>query len=335
MGDPRASYPDPVTESASPGTIDTDVFPDFDSDARPLGAGDDDSSEFRFLDEPFGEDDYPLERRAHYVTTVIVSHDGAVWLPAVVTTLSQQTRPTNAVVGVDNASSDASAEILEESLGADRVVRRTTNDGFGAAVAAGLALARESAPPIDDHIVEWVWLLHDDSAPDPECLDALLLAADKQPSADVLGPKVLGWHDRRLLLEVGVSVNADGRRVTGLERREHDQGQHDGDRDVLAVSSAGMLIRRDTWERLDGFDPNLPLFRDDLDLCWRVHRAGGRVIVATDAVIHHREASAHGRREMDLRPHRADREAAVRVLVAQAPAALAPLVALRLFVGSV
>lgn len=314
-----------MTESTSPGTVDLD--PRVDSV---------DGDPYAFLNEPFEtSDSSPLfPRRSHYVTTVIVAHDGAVWLPAVVTTLAQQTRPTNAVVGVDNASHDSSAVILEESLGADRVVRRATNDGFGAAVADGIALARSSEPQLNDDVIEWVWLLHDDSAPDASCLEALLDSADNQPSAVVLGPKVLGWHDRRLLLEVGATVNADGRRVTGLERREHDQGQHDGDRDVLAVSSAGMLIRRDVWDELGGFDPNLPLFRDDLDLCWRVHRAGGRVIVATDAVIHHREASAHGRRQTEIRPHRADREAAVRVLLAQAPAALAPLVALRLFLGS-
>lgn len=314
-----------MTESTSPGAV--DLGPSMDSA---------DGDPFAFLNEPLeAADGSPLfPRRAHYVTTVIVSHDGAVWLPAVVTTLAQQTRPTNAVVGVDNASQDASALILEESLGGDRVVRRTTNGGFGAAVADGLALAHASEPQLNDDVIEWVWLLHDDSAPDSRCLEALLDAADNQPSAVVLGPKVLGWHDRRLLLEVGATVNADGRRVTGLERREHDQGQHDGDRDVLAVSSAGMLIRRDVWDELGGFDPNLPLFRDDLDLCWRVHRAGGRVIVATDAVIHHREASAHGRRHTQIRPHRADREAAVRVLLAQAPAPLVPLVALRLFLGS-
>lgn len=296
---------------------------------------------YAFLSDPaddefgFESDVEPLPRRSHYVTTVIVTHDGAVWLPAVVTTLAQQTRSTNAVVGVDNNSSDASADILVESLGADRVVRRSESQGFGAAVAAGLDLADGTRPPLGDPIVEWVWLLHDDSAPDAGCLEALLEAADNQPSAVVVGPKILGWHDRRLLLEVGVSVNADGRRVTGLERREHDQGQHDGDRDVLSVSSAGMLVRRDIWDRLAGFDSNLPLFRDDLDFCWRVHRAGGRVIVATNAVLHHREASAHGRRAMDSAPHRADREAAVRVLVSQAPAVLAPLVAARLFLGSV
>lgn len=59
-----------------------------------------------------------------------------------------------------------------------------------------------------------------------------------------------------------MAITADGRRVTGLERWEHDQGQHDGTRDVLAVSSAGMLIRRDIWDGLGGFDPQLPLFRE-------------------------------------------------------------------------
>lgn len=292
---------------------------------------------FGFLDEPF-DADAPvtplLPRRRHFVTTVVVAHDGAVWLPAVLTTLAQQTRPSNAIFGVDNASSDASGSLLEQSLGAERVIRLDQDAGFGAAAAAAVDLGSSTQPPLPDDVVQWVWLLHDDSAPDAMCLEKLLDAADDQPSVVVLGPKILGWHDRRLLLEVGVSVNADGRRVTGLERREHDQGQHDGVRDVLAVSTAGMLVRRDVWDRLGGFDPNLPLFRDDVDFCLRVHRAGGRVIVATDAVLHHREASAHGRRKSGMRPHRADREAAVRVLVAHAPAALAPFVALRLFLGS-
>ena len=290
-----------------------------------------------FLDEPFDGDARvtpPLPRRRHFVTTVVVAHDGAVWLPAVLTTLAQQTRPSNAIFGVDNASSDSSGALLEESLGAERVIRRAQDSGFGAAVAAAVDLGSSIQPPLPDDVVEWVWLLHDDSAPDAMCLEKLLDAADDQPSVVVVGPKILGWHDRRLLLEVGVSVNADGRRVTGLERREHDQGQHDGVRDVLAVSSAGMLIRRDVWDRLRGFDPNLPLFRDDVDFCLRVHRAGGRVIVATDAVMHHREASAHGRRKSGMRPHRADREAAVHVLLAHASAPVAPFVALRLFVGS-
>jgi GT2 family glycosyltransferase len=291
-----------------------------------------------------GEDDWQpadsLPRRHHHVTAVLVAHDGATWLPAVLTTLAGQVRPPDAVVGVDTGSTDNSLTLLRASLGVDRVVQAPRTDGFGQAATAGLqhvgrVVVAASDEPAGE-LVQWVWLLHDDGAPDSSCLEALLNTADDNPSAAVLGPKILGWHDRRLLLEVGVSITGAGRRFTGLERREHDQGQHDGVRDVLAVSSAGMLVRREVWDRLGGFDVELPLFRDDLDFCWRAHRAGVRVIVATDAVLHHREASAHGRRDTDVapRPHRADREAAVHVLLSHATILAGPFIALRLVLGS-
>src|SRR2546421_353067 len=85
----------------------------------------------------------------------------------------------------------------------------------------------------------------------------------------------------------GFGMDRAGRRITGIEPREVDQGQHDGDRDVLAVSSAGMLARRDVWDQVGGFDPGMRLFREDTDFCWRVQAAGYRVRVVTDAVIYH------------------------------------------------
>ncbi len=306
------------------------------AEAVASGAGPQTTEWFSVEDYLALEDGPPaLPRREHRVTAVVVGHDGAVWLPAVLTTLAAQTRPPDIAVGVDTGSADGTADLLAASFGAVRTVMLPDGTAFGSAVQAGLDhLGRD---PFPGTAVEWVWLLHDDSAPSTTCLQALLDTADDHPSAAVLGPKILGWHDRRLLLEAGVTVNGAGRRMTGLERREHDQGQHDGVRDVLSVSSAGMLVRRDVWDALEGFDPDLPLFRDDLDFCWRAHRRGERVLVATDAVLHHREASAHGRRADagEVRPHRADREAAVHVLLAQASTPAAPFVALRLLAGSV
>ena len=67
------------------------------------------------------EDEVPaLPRREHHVTAVVVSHDGAVWLPAVLTTLAAQTRLPDAAVGVDTGSVDASPDLLLTSFGADR-----------------------------------------------------------------------------------------------------------------------------------------------------------------------------------------------------------------------
>ena len=102
----------------------------------------------------------------------------------------------------------------------------------------------------------------------------MLRGATETKAAAVLGPKLRDWSNREVILEAGVAVDTAARRVTGVEPREVDQGQHDGDRDALAVSSAGMLIRRDVWEQVGGFDPGIALFMDDIDFCWRVHAAG-------------------------------------------------------------
>ena len=82
----------------------------------------------------------------------------------------------------------------------------------------------------------------------------------RRASAAVLGPKVMDWADRRRPARGrGHASTRAGRRITGIEPREVDQGQHDGDRDVLAVGSAGMLVRRDVWDQVGGFDPAMPL----------------------------------------------------------------------------
>ncbi|NUT25770.1 MAG: glycosyltransferase family 2 protein, partial [Streptomyces sp.] len=157
----------------------------------------------------------------------------------------------------------------------------------------------------------------------------------------VVGPKLRGWYDRRQLLEVGVTIANSGRRWTGLDRREQDQGQHDHVRSVLSVSTAGMLIRRDVFEQLGGFDRRLPLMRDDVDLCWRATAAGHRVLVAPEAVVRHAEAASRERRTVDCvgrtaaSPHKVDKAGAVYTLLVNTRTAVLPWVLLRIMLGTV
>ena len=204
-----------------------------------------------------------LERRIarHDVTAILVSHDGARWLPYSLTALADLTHPPHRVVAVDTGSTDASRRFLVESLTEAGVIDQPEHTPYGeairAAVQAYLGAPGLPTPDVEAPRVEWLWLLHDDSAPEADALRHLLLAAERNPSAAVIGPKIRGWRDGRLLLELGVSVGRGGRRETWLERDETDQGQHDHRREVLAVGSAGMLVRRDVWDELGGFDPAL------------------------------------------------------------------------------
>jgi GT2 family glycosyltransferase len=269
----------------------------------------------------------------HTVTAVIVAHDGARLLPALVQSLRAQTHAVGRIIGVDTGSRDRSGAVLADLIGQDAVYGMDRATGFGQAVWG--ALRRAPARRLDDSgqpQVEWVWLLHDDCEPAPETLDRLLRAASRDRSVAVVGPKVLDGSDRRILREAGVSIDRAGRRVTGIDVGEIDQGQHDHKRGVLAVGSAGLLVRRDVWEQLGGFDTHLRMFRDDVDFCWRVHSAGYRVQVVTDAVIYHRELTARkGRRPEGLSARRLDRRNALYVLAVNLP--LLPF--LTIFAGSV
>ncbi|GAA4570731.1 glycosyltransferase family 2 protein [Planotetraspora kaengkrachanensis] len=253
------------------------------------------------------------------VTAIVVAHDGARWLKETLAALRRQTRPLDRVVGVDNGSRDGSGQLLAEAFGGANVLTMPRSTGFGEAVHEVLGRL-----PHDPRADEWVWLLHDDCAPDARALQTLLWAAEHAPEAAILGPKLLDWLDRRVLLEMGVTVSRSGMRETGLEPREYDQGQHDGEGllDVLSVSTAGMLIRRDVWDQLSGLDPELPLFRDDLDLCWRARAMGHRVLNVPEAVAWHAEAAARRRRRLavsDEHPRRLDRRNALLVIMANLP----------------
>ncbi|GAA2253983.1 MULTISPECIES: glycosyltransferase [Kitasatospora] len=313
----------------------------------------------------------------HLVTAVIVSHDGARWLPQAMAGLLGQDRQVQRILAVDTGSTDTSPQLLQDTLGdwlppgGPLILGRRA--GFGTAVGQAVASAPPLRPedlsysldpsgydpvtggwdefghplgnqddldrggPRETRPIEWLWLLHDDCEPETDALRRLLQVAEATPSAGVVGPKLRSWYDRRQLLEVGVSIARSGRRWTGLDRREQDQGQHDQVRPVLAVSTAGMLVRRDVFEELGGFDKALPLMRDDTDFCWRVNAAGHRVVVAPDAVLRHAEAASRERRAIDCgpaHPHRVDKAGAIYTLLANCKGALLPYVLLRLVIGT-
>ncbi|WP_404817590.1 glycosyltransferase family 2 protein, partial [Streptomyces resistomycificus] len=181
----------------------------------------------------------PPEFPRHVVTAVLVSHDGARWLPDALAGLLGQERPVQCALGADTGSADASAQLVTDALGADRVLHLARRTGFGQAVEEAGRTAPVLTPddlpylkrpsgwdPVtrtwrDDAYdlpelphgepVQWLWLLHDDCAPEPDALAQLLRVVETEyelgrDDVAVVGPKLRGWYDRRQLLEVGVSI---------------------------------------------------------------------------------------------------------------------------------
>ncbi|MDR1635136.1 MAG: glycosyltransferase [Bifidobacteriaceae bacterium] len=231
------------------------------------------------------------------VVAVVVTRGRSDYLPRALVALAGQTLAPAAVIVVDaGARSDPAIAEMAIRCGIPRqiltVVHAVRAKNFGQAVAAGL-FGRAALPLI--------WLLHDDSYPAPDCLANLVARLEMSPLVAVAGPKQVQADHPDRLGEVGVTTTPFGRRVPYGVDGELDQGQYDRLEDVLAVGSAGMLVRGEVWQSLGGMAPALGPFRDGLEFCRRARLAGHRVVVEPNAVLEHEQASYRGLRDSDRR----------------------------------
>jgi GT2 family glycosyltransferase len=141
--------------------------------------------------------------------------------------------------------------------------------------------------------------LHDDVVLDDSAI-RLLVEELYRSNAGIVGPKLVTWDEPNVLQHVGLGVDRFGEVDPLIEPGEFDQEQHDAVRDVFAVPSACLLVRADLFRTVGGFDPSIEYRGDDIDLCWRAHLSGARVLVVPAARARHREQLSDRRPDLSL-----------------------------------
>jgi GT2 family glycosyltransferase len=116
-----------------------------------------------------------------YVTTILVTHNGVTWLSEVVASLSSQKHLPDQIIAVDNGSTDGSVKLLSNA--GIPVIKQSKTAGFGLAVATAVS----KLPPAVDENNEWLWIIHDDCAPDKFALAKLLEAVVERPQVAIAG----------------------------------------------------------------------------------------------------------------------------------------------------
>ena len=219
------------------------------------------------------------------VVAVVVVHDPGPWFDESLAALAAQDYPNLNTLfllttGV-NAASDAEVRRRIFARLPEAFVRELgTNPGFGAAANEVLRLVEGDSG--------FFCFCHDDVALDADAI-RMLVEELYRSNAGVVGPKLVSWDDPGLLQTVGLGLDRFGEIDSIIEPGEYDQEQHDRVRDVFVLPSACLLVRADLFRALGGFDPAISFHGDDVDLCWRVHLSGARVVVAPQARARHRE----------------------------------------------
>ncbi len=214
------------------------------------------------------------------VVAVVVVHEPGESFGEVLDALARQDYPSLRHLFLVSGDPGTVHEQIRRKLPAAFIRTLDGDPGYGAAANEVL------------HLVEgdngFFCLLHDDVALEPGAI-RLLVEELYRSNAGIVGPKLVDWDEPRLLQHVGLGVDRFGEIDPLVEPGEVDQEQHDAVRDVFALPSACLLVRADLFRTLEGFDPAVRFYGDDIDLCWRAHLGGARVVVVPSARGRHRE----------------------------------------------
>lgn len=215
---------------------------------------------------------------SHHVLAIVVNWNGGTALGDCLGSLRSSRSVTLDILVVDNASTDGSHQLVKDRSG-ERLIRNVSNLGFAEGSNVGLRWARQ-------HRYAFVFLVNNDCRVEPDCLAGLLQFLIGNPQVAAVGPQVLIEGTDRVEAE-GIDVRfnhliARMRNAGGIPNRDKTP------RRVDALLGSAMLLRVSALEQVGLLDSRFFLYNEEIDLCYRLTRAGFEVYYFPPVAVAHR-----------------------------------------------
>jgi GT2 family glycosyltransferase len=210
------------------------------------------------------------------ISVVVLNYNGREWLPRCFESLERQTIFRDIeVILTDNHSSDGSDKFAAgwlEKTGKGRVVQNGANLYYCGANNNGAAAATG----------EFLLFLNNDTWLEPDCLEKLY-AETVKAAADCAAPAVFDYDDDTYQSGGDTGLDFFGLPTLGSPAT--------CTRETFAAPGCSLLVKKELFDKIGGFPPELLIYADETDLSWRVWIAGGKVVAAPGARLHHRGAA--------------------------------------------
>ena len=183
----------------------------------------------------------------------------------------------------DNASTDASCEVVEKEFPSVHLIRLDKNYGF--ADGYNYALQKIDA--------EYAVLLNSDVEVTEGWLQPMVDYLDTHPETVACQPKIRAYRHRNLFEYAGASGGFIDRygypfcRGRVFESVEEDKGQHDEVIPVFWATGAALMIRLDVYRNVGGLDGRFFAHMEEIDLCWRLRSRGYQLVCIPSSTVYH------------------------------------------------
>jgi len=213
-----------------------------------------------------------------HVSVILVNYRGASDTIECLRALEELSWPRDLleVIVVDNGSGDASVAQIREAAPTARVIGLDENVGFAGGCNHGVEAATG----------DYVAFINNDARPDPEWLSAALPVLARHGSVGCVASKILDWDGKKIEFAGGaVAFYGHG---FNLHAGEPELGLHDQESDTPFASGAAMIMSRELFLEVGGFDDRYFMFFEDVDLGLRLWLLGYRVRYVPSSVVYHK-----------------------------------------------
>ncbi len=218
------------------------------------------------------------------IAIIVLNYNGRKWLELFLPSVVKYSPESVASIWVaDNNSTDGSLEFIQEHFKTIHTIRLNQNYGY----AEGYNQAIRQIP------CKYALLLNSDVEVTPNWLTPLYQVLEKDSTIAACQPKLLDYKSKDTFEYAGAAGGFIDRygypfcRGRLFDQMEKDTGQYDDEAEIFWSSGACMLIRKDLFTTVGGFDGDFFAHMEEIDLCWRLKRLGYKIQYVPSSVIYH------------------------------------------------
>lgn len=219
------------------------------------------------------------------VSCIILTYNSRRHLERLLQSLRDQTYGSIELIVVDNASSDDTVEFLrtQRIRPLDQLICNPTNVWFAQGNNIGMRQAHG----------DYIYICNDDIELTPTFFERLVAVLQRQSDCGLVGGKMLKLKDGQpsQLFDSAGLVRYRSGKVVNRGENQIDHGQYDSTETVFGITGAGMMLRRSALVAVryqdEFFDEDFVAYKEDIDLSWRIKRAGFTVWYEPMAVAYH------------------------------------------------
>lgn len=217
------------------------------------------------------------------VAIVILNYNGSNYLrrflPSVFTTSYNNKR----IIVADNASTDDSIELLKEQFPLCELILLDQNYGFAGGYNKALQQVKS----------DYYILLNSDVEVDVAWIEPVIELMENDTNIAACQPKILSYHQKTHFEYAGAAggwidyLGYPFSRGRVFDYCEIDEGQYNDNQAIFWASGAAMFVRSEIFHTCKGFDDWFFAHMEEIDLCWRMQRAGYKIMACPKSVVYH------------------------------------------------